>query len=42
MSHGKMKYKMKAHVCYFAFMVELLQHLYSVHADFYTSENIIN
>jgi hypothetical protein len=42
MSHGTMKYKMKAHDCYFALMVELLHYLYSVHADLYTSENIIN
>jgi hypothetical protein len=42
MSHGTMKYKMKAHVCYFALMVELLHYLYSVHADLYTSENIVN
>ena len=42
MSHGTMKYTLKAHVCYFLLMVELLHYLYSLHANFYTSENIIN
>jgi hypothetical protein len=37
MSHGTMEYTLKAHVCYF-----VLHYLYSLHADFYTSENIIN
>jgi hypothetical protein len=42
MSHGTMKYTLKAHVCYFALMVGLLHYLYSLHADVHTSENIIN
>jgi len=42
MSHGTMKYTLKAHVCYFALMVGLLHYLYSLHADFLISENIIN
>ena len=42
MSHGTMKYTLKAHVCYFVLIVGLLHYLYSLHADFYTSENIIN
>jgi hypothetical protein len=42
MSHGTMKYTLKAHVCYFVLMVRLLHYLYSLHPDFYTSENIIN
>jgi len=42
MSHGIMKYTSKAHVCYFVLMVGLLHHLYSLHPEFYTSENIIN
>ena len=42
MSHGTMKYTLKAHVCYFVLIVGLLHCLYSLHADFYTSENIIN
>jgi hypothetical protein len=42
MSHGIMKYTLKAHVCYFVLMVEFLHYLYSLHANFYTSENIIN
>ena len=42
MSHGTMKYTLKAHVCYFVLMVRLLHYLYSLHANFYTSENIIN
>jgi hypothetical protein len=37
-----MKYIVKAHVCYFVLMVGLLHYLYSLQADFYTSENIIN
>jgi REP element-mobilizing transposase RayT len=32
----------KAHVCYFVLMVGLLHYLFSLHANFYTSENIIN
>jgi hypothetical protein len=40
MSHGTMKYTLKAHICYFGLMVGLLHYLYSLHADFYTSENI--
>jgi hypothetical protein len=42
MSHGTMKYTLKEHVCYFVLMVRLLHYLYSLHPDFYTSENIIN
>ena len=42
MPHGTMKYTLKAHVCYFVLVVVLLHYLYSLHADFYTSENIIN
>ena len=42
MSHGTIKYTLKAHVCYFFSMVGLLHYLYSLHADCYTSENIIN
>jgi hypothetical protein len=42
MSHGTMKYTLKAHVCYFALMVGLLHYLYSHLSDFYTSEDIIN
>ena len=42
MSHGVMKYTLKAHVCYFVLMVGLLHYLYLLHANFYTSENIIN
>ena len=42
MSHDTMKYTLKAHICYFGLMVGLLHYLYSLHADFYTSENIIN
>ena len=38
MSHGTMK----AHVCYFVLMVWLLHYMYSLHAYFYTLENIIN
>jgi len=34
MSHGTMKYKFKAHVCYFVLMVRLLHYFYSIHADF--------
>ena len=41
-SHGTMKYTLKAHVCYFVLMVGLLHYLYLPHADFHTSENIIN
>jgi hypothetical protein len=41
MSHGTMNYTLKAHVCYFVLMIGLLHYLYSLHADFYTSENII-
>ena len=37
-----MKYTLKAHVSYFVLMVGLFHYLYSLHADFYTSENIIN
>jgi hypothetical protein len=33
---------MKAHVYYFVLMIGILDYLYSLHADFYTSENIIN
>ena len=32
----------EARVCYFVLMVWLLHYLYSLHADFDTSENIIN
>jgi len=42
MSHGTMKYTLKAHVYYFVLMVGLLHYLYSLQVDFYTSENIIN
>ena len=42
MSHGTMKYTLKAHVSYFVLMVGLLYYLYSLHPDFYTLENIIN
>ena len=42
MSHGTMKYTLKTDVCYFVLMVGLLHYLYSLHPDFYTSENIIN
>jgi len=42
MSHGTMKYTLKTHGCYFVLMVLLLHYFYSLHADFYTSENIIN
>ena len=31
-----------SHVCYFVLMVWLLHYLYSLHSDFYTSENIIS
>jgi hypothetical protein len=41
MSHGTMKYTLKAHICYFVLMDGLLHYLYSLHAGFYTSENII-
>jgi len=41
MSHGTMKYTLKAHVCYFVLMVGLLHYLCSLHADLYISENII-
>ena len=40
--HGTMKYTLRAHVYYIVLMVGLLHYLYSLHADFYTSENIIN
>jgi hypothetical protein len=39
-SHGKMKYTLKAHVCYFALMVCLLHYLYSPHVYCYSFENI--
>jgi hypothetical protein len=42
MSHGTMKYTLKAHVYYFVLIVGLLHYLYSLPVDFYTSENIIN
>jgi hypothetical protein len=42
MSHGTMKYTLKAHVYYFVFVAWLLHYLYSLHPDFYTLENIIN
>jgi hypothetical protein len=42
MSHGTMKYTLKAHFYYFVFMAWLLHYLYSFHPDFYTLENIIN
>ena len=42
MSHGTMKYTLKAHVCSFVLMVRLLHYLYSLHAHVYTSENIIS
>jgi hypothetical protein len=42
MSHGTMKYTLKAHFYYFVFMAWLLHYLYSLHPDFYTLENIIN
>ena len=42
MSHGTMKYTLKAHVSYFVLMVGFLYYLYSLHPDFYTLENIIN
>jgi hypothetical protein len=42
MPHGTMKYTLKAHVCYFVLVVGLSHHLYSLHSDFYTSENMIN
>jgi hypothetical protein len=42
MSHGTMKYTLKTDVCYFVLMVGLLHYLYSLHPDFYSSENIIN
>jgi hypothetical protein len=42
MSHGTMKYTLKAHVCYFVLMVGLFHYLYSLHVELYTSENIIN
>ena len=41
MSHGTMKYTLKAHVCCFVLIAGLLHYMYSLHADFYT-ENIIN
>ena len=37
-----MKYTLKTDVCYFVLMAWLLHYLYSLHADFYTSENLIN
>jgi len=40
LSHGTMKYTLEAHICYFVWMAGLLHYLYSLHADFYTSENI--
>jgi hypothetical protein len=43
MSHGTMNYTLKAHVCYFVLMrgsYTICTH--SLHADFYTSEKIIN
>jgi hypothetical protein len=40
MSHGTMKYTLKAHVYYFVVMAWLLLYLYSLHPDFYTLENI--
>jgi len=44
MSHGTLKYTkkctLKAHVCCFVLIVGLLRYLYSLHADFYTSENM--
>jgi hypothetical protein len=42
MSHGTIKYTLKAHFYYFVFMAWLLHYLYSLHPDFYTLENIIN
>ena len=33
MSHGTVKYTLKAHVCYFALMVGLLHYLYSLHPE---------
>jgi hypothetical protein len=44
LSHGTMKYTctLKAHVCYLVLMVGLLHYLYSLHADFYILENMIN
>ena len=42
MLHGTMKYTLKAHVCYIVLMVGLLHYLYSLYADFYISENVIN
>jgi hypothetical protein len=42
MSHGTMKYTLKAHVCCFVLVAGLLHYMYSLHADLYTSENIIN
>jgi hypothetical protein len=41
MSHDTMNYTLKAHVCYFVLMIGL-DYLYSLYADFYTSENIFN
>ena len=37
MSHGTMKYTLRAHVCSFVLMVWLLQYLSSLHADIYTN-----
>jgi len=37
-----MKYTLKEHVCYLVLMVGLLHYLYSLHADFYISENMNN
>ena len=34
MSHGTMKYTLKAHVCYIVLMVGLLHYLHSLHVDF--------
>ena len=39
MSHGTMKYTLKAHVCYFVLLVGLLLYLYSFHEDFKKSTN---
>ena len=42
MPNGTRKYTLKAHVCYFVLMVGLLNYLYSLLLDSYTSENIIS
>ena len=38
MSHGTMKYSLKAHVYYIVFIAWLLHSLYSLHPYFYTLE----